>query len=106
MRRKTFGPAFSVANYTIKVRGEHGCTVTGTYAVALSQAHCYLDSRPAGTVDILYSEVCGHCRGSGRICKSKRTLTWKPCPVCNGNPETCPDTLLATVTDTRAVVAA
>jgi DnaJ-class molecular chaperone len=99
-KRIKAGPAHSIASFTVKVRGEHGCTVCSTADGAAGQAACYLSSRPAGQVDVFYSEQCGRCRGSGRVSKNRRTLAWMPCPVCAGAAETTPDTLL--VTHTRA----
>jgi len=91
-----FGPACSIASFTVKVRGELGCAVYGTLDGAEVQAACYLESRPDGVVDVFYSEQCGRCRGAGRISKNRRTLAWKPCPHCKGAGETTSDTLLAT----------
>ena len=85
--------------YTVTVQGEHGCTVTRDLEGANAQAACYLASRPAGVVHITYSEACGHCRGAGRVWKKRKLLSWKPCPVCGGAPETHPEEHIATVTN-------
>lgn len=92
-----FGPVFAYANYTAKVRGESGCSVISTMALAEEQAACYLASRPAGVVEITYSECCRHCSGSGRVRKGNRLLAWKPCPACNGQPELHADELIKTI---------
>jgi DnaJ-class molecular chaperone len=99
-KRIKAGPAHSIASFTVKVRGEIGCTVCSTADGAESQAACYLSTRPLGQVDVFYSEQCARCRGAGRVSKNRRTLAWMTCPVCKGAAETTPDTLL--VTHTRA----
>lgn len=90
-----FGPVFARASYTVKVRGEHGCAVYGNSDVS-AQVECYLSTRPHGVVDVFYSESCGHCSGSGRVCTNRRMMRWAPCPACKGNPEIQADTLIAT----------
>ncbi len=86
MRAPKSGPRFVCPAYTIKVRGEHGCSVYGDPCGAAAQVACYLQSRPGGVVDVTYSEHCGHCRGHGRV-PGKRRLSWRPCKACNGEPE-------------------
>lgn len=92
-----FGPVFAWGNYTVKVRGESGCSVVSTLAMAEEQAACYLSSRPAGVVDVFYSEQCRCCSGAGRVVKSRKLLAWKPCPACNGAPELYADELVRTI---------
>jgi hypothetical protein len=91
-----FGPTYSIATFTARVRGEHGLSCHGTLESAESQADCYLSSRPDGVVDVVYSEQCGRCRGAGRVSKNRRMM---PCPVCKGVSETTTDTLLFTRTN-------
>jgi len=91
-----FGPTYSIASFTVKVRGELGYSVMSTLDGAEAQAACYLESRPSGCVEITYSEQCGRCRGAGRVSKNRRKLAWMPCPCCKGAGETTPDTLLST----------
>lgn len=88
MKRVTYGPRYVRTNYTVNVRGESSCAVLSNPALAASQVACYRDNRPSGTiVDVTYSERCEHCNGSGRKCTNRRTLAWKPCKACNGEPE-------------------
>jgi hypothetical protein len=89
-----YGPRYATPSYTVKPRGEHGCTVTGAIEHVLSQVACYLESRPDGIIDVFYSEHCAKCGGSGRYCANRRTLNWKPCKVCNGQPELRSETLI------------
>lgn len=91
------GPVHAYSTYTVKVRGEHGCMTTSDPASIDGQAECYLASRPAGVVEVFYSEQCKCCSGAGRLLKSRRTLTWKPCPACNGQPELHADELIRTI---------
>lgn len=87
MRTPKFGPRYAIPNYTVAVRGEHGCAVLSNPASAATQVACYRDNRPAGAViDVTYSEQCGHCRGHGRVAGNRR-LSWQPCKHCNGEPE-------------------
>ena len=92
--KQKFGPRYVIATYIVRVRGELGCSMVSTPALAAEQADCYLSSRPAGVVDVEYSESCGHCRGSGRVAGRAR-MSWKPCPVCAGAPELLPDVRVA-----------
>ena len=92
-----FGPVHSVPSYTVKVQGEHGCACFGSSEYVDTQVAAYLSSRPNGCVQVWYSEHCAACSGSGRAGKNRRTLSWKPCPVCKGKPDTYPDLLLRTV---------
>ncbi len=82
------GPRFARPSWTAKVRGEHGFSVLSTASLAAEQAACYLSSRPAGVVDVEYSESCGRCAGSGRrvVAKPPR-LRFAPCPACSGKGE-------------------
>lgn len=86
-RAPSFGPRFIVPTYTVSVRGEHGCMMTGNPAYAAAQVACYRESRPAAVgVDVTYSEHCAHCRGNGRVAGARR-MSWKPCKRCNGEPD-------------------
>lgn len=85
-RAPTFGPRFVVPSYLVKVRGEHGCMMTGNPASAAAQVACYLESRPGGACDVTYSEHCAYCGGNGRIA-GKRRLSWQPCKRCKGEPD-------------------
>lgn len=85
-RKVTLGPRYVVPSYTVAPQGSHGCAVLSTPAHAASQVACYLESRPGGACDVTYSELCGHCRGNGRV-PGKRRLSWRPCKACNGEPE-------------------
>ncbi len=82
---KAFGPRFARSSWVAKVRGEHGCSVLSTQALAVEQAACYLESRPAGVVDLEYTESCGCCSGSGRIARGR--MRFRPCKACNGAGE-------------------
>ncbi len=92
------GPRYAIATFTVRVRGEMGCSMMHTLDAVKVQADCYLSSRPAGVVDVEYSEQCGHCRGAGRVSKNRRKLAWKPCPVCKGCPELIEEMRIATFT--------
>jgi hypothetical protein len=92
------GPRFVSPAYTVRVRGESGCAIYGHADGVIPQARCYLSTRPTGTVDVSYSELCAHCSGAGRVRANRRTLAWKPCKVCNGVPKITPDTVIATYT--------
>lgn len=98
-KQRKYGPTFAVPSYVVKVRGECGCSVMSSADGADAQAACYLASRPAGVVDITYSEHCGHCRGAGRVSKNRR---WKSCPACAGAPEITPETHVVTHTAVSA----
>ena len=100
MSRKVFkqGPRFATWCYTVRVRGEHGCMTTGSPDTVEAQITCYLESDPNRTIDVFYSEQCGYCHGHGRRCTNRRTLTWRPCKACNGEPELFPDTLISSHT--------
>ncbi len=81
------GPRYAIASFTARVRGEVGCSVLNSMQSAKEQADCYLASRPAGTVDVDYSEQCGRCRGAGRLVRGKRRRSFVRCPACKGSPE-------------------
>jgi hypothetical protein len=98
-KRVFFGPRFASPAFIVKVRGEHGCMVTGNLASIPGQAECYLSGRPDGVVDVFYSEHCAQCGGSGRYCASRRTMAWKPCRVCNGQPDFVEETFLYSLTN-------
>lgn len=86
-RKLSFGPRFVVPTYTVAVRGEQGCMMTGSPASAAAQVACYRDNRPpTAIVAVTYSEQCGHCRGNGRV-TGKRRLSWAPCKRCDGQPD-------------------
>ncbi len=85
-RQPSLGPRYVVANYLVKVRGEHGCSVLSNPYSAAGQVGCYLSSRPGGACDVTYYEQCGHCKGHGRIA-GKRRMSWLPCKHCKGQPE-------------------
>lgn len=95
MKRVAYGPRYVRPNYLTRVRGEHGCACMRDPDMVPGQVACYLESRPAGAVDVYYYEQCAHCGGSGRTCTNRRRMTWKPCKACGGNAET-PETLLET----------
>lgn len=95
MKQVKFGPRFVIPTYTVKVVGEHGCMMTGSPETAANQVACYLESRPAGAVDVFYSEDCGHCRGHGRIA-GKRRMSFTVCKVCKGEPTVLPETRIET----------
>lgn len=86
MRKPLHGPRYAAPSYTIRVRGEHGCSVYGDPIGTVAQIACYLESRPNGVVDVTYSEHCAHCRGNGRV-PGKRRMSWLPCKVCAGEPD-------------------
>lgn len=86
-KRVHYGPRLKTINYTVKVRGEHGCMVASNPASVVAQVACYLESRPGGVCDVTYSEHCADCAGAGRVCANRRTLAWKPCKACGGEPE-------------------
>lgn len=90
------GPVRKLVSYTCKVRGEHGSASYSDLSLVPEQVRCYLSSRPAGVVDVEYSECCAHCSGSGRVRIPRRIMAWKPCPVCNGAPEFCAPMRVAT----------
>lgn len=89
------GPAHNLASFTVKVVGECGCAVVSSMALAEEQAACYLESRPAGRVEISYFESCGRCRGAGRVALNRKLLSYKPCPACGGAPDTTPERVIA-----------
>lgn len=101
-----FGPVFAVPTYTILVRGEHGCSMMGNPSFVDNQIDCYLSSRPQGVVDVMYSEFCGHCGGQGMVAGGRpgrmlrggkrASRTPRQCPVCKGQPEVFPSTLIRT----------
>lgn len=85
-RKPSYGPRYVVPTYLVQVRGEPGCTMTGSPASAAAQVHCYRSNRPAtAIVDVTYSEQCAHCGGNGRVA-GKRRLSWQPCKRCKGRP--------------------
>lgn len=92
-----FGPVHARVTYTVKVRGEHGCSCLSSADLIDGQAECYLSSRPAGVVEVFYSEQCACCAGSGRVRGNRRVLQWKPCPACGGKGELHADELIRTI---------
>jgi hypothetical protein len=96
MATKSRTPVQAVTSYTVRVRGETGCAVLSSFDMVQGQAACYLESRPAGIVDVFESAYCKHCQGSGRV-PGKSRMSWKPCPVCGGYHERLPETLIQTI---------
>ena len=86
------GPVYARPAYTVRVRGEHGCSVISSAASIPAQIEAYLSSRPDGIVDVYYSEYCAKCSGSGRV-RGRRIMQWLPCPACGG-VEPCAEQLL------------
>lgn len=86
----SFGPKHKLISYTCKVRGEYGSASYSDPSFVLEQVRCYLSSRPAGVVDVEYSECCAHCSGTGRVRIPRRIMAYRECPVCKGAPELCP----------------
>ncbi len=89
------GPVHVTPSYTVRVRGEHGCSVLSRPELVRDQVECYLNSRPHGIVDVYYSEHCARCSGSGRVLKSRSTLSWGVCPACKGEPNRVLNILIA-----------
>jgi hypothetical protein len=81
-KTETYGPRYASPAWIAEVRGECGCSILSTHALAVEQAKCYLSSRPAGVVDIEYREACGHCRGAGR--RSLGRYRFAACKHCKG----------------------
>ncbi len=94
-----YGPVHAVATYTIRVRGESGCSMTNHVELIAGQADCYLSSRPGGAVDLFYCECCAACGGTGEVRKRGRVLfARKPCRRCAGTGGNVTDVLLQTYT--------
>lgn len=81
-----FGPRYAVPCWTVTVRGECGSAMLSRAELVQEQVACYLSSRPAGVVDVEYSEHCGACGGSGRKSVGKRVRRYVNCKACKGHP--------------------
>ena len=97
-----FGPVHATPAYTITIRGEHGASIYGNPEHVDGQIECYLSSRPAGVVDVTYSEHCAKCSGSGRVRANRRMLSWRPCPACGGSPDLFAGVVVRTVSAAAA----
>jgi hypothetical protein len=93
-----FGPVHAISTYAIRIRGEHGCTMTNRRDMVAGQVDCYLASQPGRVVDVFYGECCALCGGQGKISKRSRRVMFahKPCPRCAGTGGVVADVLLET----------